>query len=154
MAEIVRSGVIGVDRGQRLAALALGTPARVMRHIVAAPGMRTIIPPTGNQTISMLKTSSLVSVIALSDLLYTAQSIYGINYQVIRCSWWPVSGTVIVVSVAVGGQGFLERRSGGAADEQRPRAGDGADPGRPRAMAPRKRCVASTSTSTRAKWCA
>jgi len=113
MAEIVRSGVIGVDRGQRQAALALGMrPARVMRRIVLPQAMRTIIPPTGNQTISMLKTSSLVSVIALSDLLYTAQSIYGINYQVIPLLVVASIWYLIVVSVLSVGQGFLERRYG------------------------------------------
>jgi polar amino acid transport system permease protein len=113
MAEIVRSGVIGVDRGQRQAALALGMrPARVMRRIVLPQAMRTIIPPTGNQTISMLKTSSLVSVIALSDLLYTAQSIYGINYQVIPLLVVASLWYLIVVSVLSVGQGFLERRYG------------------------------------------
>jgi polar amino acid transport system permease protein len=113
MAEIVRSGVIGVDRGQRQAALALGMrPARVMRRIVLPQAMRTIIPPTGNQTISMLKTSSLVSVIALNDLLYTAQSIYGINYRVIPLLLVASIWYLIVVSVLSVGQAFLERRYG------------------------------------------
>jgi polar amino acid transport system permease protein len=87
-------------------------PARVMRRIVLPQAMRTIIPPTGNQTISMLKTSSLVSVIALSDLLYTAQSIYGINYQVIPLLVVASLWYLIVVSVLSVGQGFLERRYG------------------------------------------
>jgi polar amino acid transport system permease protein len=113
MAEIVRSGVIGVDRGQRQAALALGMrPSRIMRRIVLPQAMRTIIPPTGNQTISMLKTSSLVSVIALNDLLYTAQSIYGINYQVIPLLVVASLWYLIVVSVLSVGQSFVERRYG------------------------------------------
>ena len=113
MAEIVRAGVLGVDREQREAALALGMrPARVMRRIVLPQAMRTIIPPTGNQTISMLKTSSLVSVIALNDLLYTAQSIYGINYQVIPLLVVASLWYLIVVSVLSVGQAYLERRFG------------------------------------------
>lgn len=113
MAEIVRAGVIGVDRCQRQAALALGMrPARVLRRIVLPQAMRTIIPPTGNQTISMLKTSSLVSVIALSDLLYTAQSIYGINYRVIPLLMVASIWYLVVVSLLSVGQGHLERRFG------------------------------------------
>jgi polar amino acid transport system permease protein len=113
MAEIVRSGILGVDRGQRLAALALGMrPARILRRIVLPQAMRTILPPTGNQTISMLKTSSLVSVIALSDLLYTAQSIYGINYQVIPLLIVASLWYLIVVSVLSVGQRYLERHYG------------------------------------------
>jgi polar amino acid transport system permease protein len=113
MAEIVRSGIIGVPAGQRLAALALGMrPARILRRIVLPQAMRTILPPTGNQTISMLKTSSLVSVIALSELLYTAQSIYGINYQVIPLLIVASLWYLVVVSLLSVGQRYLEQRYG------------------------------------------
>ena len=82
MAEIVRAGILSVDEGQTEAAHALGmTRLQTMRRIVLPQAMRVIIPPTGNETISMLKTSSLVSVIAYTELLYSAQLIYSVNYK-------------------------------------------------------------------------
>jgi polar amino acid transport system permease protein len=71
--------------------------------------MRVIIPPTGNETISMLKTTSLVSVIALSELLYTVELIYSATYKVIpmllvATIWYLVLTTVLTV-----GQFYLER---------------------------------------------
>ena len=84
MAEIVRAGIISVDEGQTEAAPALGmTRLQTMRRIVLPQAMRVIIPPTGNETISMLKTTSLVSVIAYPELLYSAQLIYAVNYKTI-----------------------------------------------------------------------
>lgn len=84
MAEIVRAGIVSVDRGQADAARALGmTQLVALRRIILPQAMRFIIPPTGNEAIGMLKTTSIVSVIALSDLLYSAQSIYSRNFQTI-----------------------------------------------------------------------
>src|SRR5207302_7138914 len=84
MAEIVRAGIISVDEGQTDAAQSLGmTRAQTMRRIVLPQAMRVIIPPTGNETISMLKTTSLVAFIALTDLLYSTQLIYARTYQTI-----------------------------------------------------------------------
>ena len=75
MSEIVRAGIISVDEGQTDAAQALGmTRLQTMRRIVLPQAMRVIIPPTGNETISMLKTTSLVSVIAVTELLYAGRS--------------------------------------------------------------------------------
>jgi polar amino acid transport system permease protein len=69
MSEIIRAGIISVDEGQTDAAQALGmTRLKTMRRIVLPQAMRVIIPPTGNETISMLKTTSLVAFIALTDL--------------------------------------------------------------------------------------
>ena len=82
MAEIIRGGLMSVDPGQTEAASALGMSARAtFRRIVLPQAMRFIVPPTGNQLISMLKATSLVSVIALADLLYTVQSIYNRTFQ-------------------------------------------------------------------------
>jgi polar amino acid transport system permease protein len=81
MAEIVRAGIISVDEGQTDAAQALGmSRLQTMRRIVLPQAMRVIIPPTGNETISMLKTSSLVTIVALHDLFGVAQFIYGTNF--------------------------------------------------------------------------
>jgi polar amino acid transport system permease protein len=108
--EIVRAGLLSVDEGQVEAGKALGmTGAQTMRRIVLPQAMRVIIPPTGNQAIDMLKTSSLVSVIAVSDLLYSVQLIYGQNYQqipllVVACIWYLFFTTILSI-----GQYYLER---------------------------------------------
>ncbi len=83
-----------MHEGQTDAAQALGmTRLETMRRIVLPQAMRVIIPPTGNESISMLKTTSLVSVIAVTDLLYTSQLIYAQNYKIIQLLSWPASGT-------------------------------------------------------------
>ncbi len=75
MAEIVRAGIISVDEGQTDAAQSLGmTRLQTLRRIVLPQAMRVIIPPTGNETISMLKTSSLASVIVVTELLKSART--------------------------------------------------------------------------------
>ncbi|MFT4049887.1 MAG: amino acid ABC transporter permease [Solirubrobacterales bacterium] len=85
MAEIVRAGINSVDEGQDEAACALGmSRMQTMRRIVLPQAMRVIIPPTGNETISMLKTTSLASVVAFPELLYQAQLIYARNYRTIE----------------------------------------------------------------------
>lgn len=110
MAEIVRGGIQSVDRGQTEAAQALGmSPLRITRKIILPQAMRMIIPPTGNEMITMLKMSSLVSVIAVADLLYSAQLIYAVNYKTIPlliCAsiWYLAVTTVLSV-----GQHFVER---------------------------------------------
>lgn len=84
MAEIVRAGIVSVSYGQVEAARALGMPRMMaMRRVVLPQAMRVIMPPTGNETIGMLKTTSLVSVIALSELLYSAQKIYSVTFETI-----------------------------------------------------------------------
>ncbi len=77
MAEIVRAGIESVDKGQMEAAHSLGMSTRLaMRRIVLPQAARVIIPPTGNEFISMLKTSSLASAVSLNELLLHAQNIY------------------------------------------------------------------------------
>ena len=74
MAEIVRGGLLGVDKGQRTAAHMLGlNTAKTLRWVVMPQMFRLILPPTGNQVIGMLKTSALASVVAVQDILLTAQ---------------------------------------------------------------------------------
>ncbi|ODV10557.1 MAG: ABC transporter permease [Rubrivivax sp. SCN 70-15] len=69
IAEILRSGVLGVDRGQVLAGQALGmTPRLLMRRVIAPQAIRTMVPALGNESVSALKNSSLASVIALEEL--------------------------------------------------------------------------------------
>lgn len=75
MAEIFRAGILAVGEGQTEAALALGLkPGQVMRLIVLPQAMRLIVPPTGNQFISMLKDSSLVSIMGVWELMYLART--------------------------------------------------------------------------------
>ncbi|MFT4464699.1 MAG: amino acid ABC transporter permease [Sodalis sp. (in: enterobacteria)] len=82
MAEIIRGGMSSVDSGQQEAARALGMKQGLwLSRVVLPQAVPFIIPPTGNQVIGMLKTTSLVSVISLSDLLYSAQSIYSRTFE-------------------------------------------------------------------------
>jgi polar amino acid transport system permease protein len=113
MSEIVRAGIISVDEGQTLAAQSLGmSRLQIMRRIVLPQAMRVIIPPTGNETISMLKNTSLLIVASYGELLFSAQSIYDVNYKVIPllivASIWYLAMT----SVLYVGQYFIERRFG------------------------------------------
>jgi polar amino acid transport system permease protein len=111
MGEIVRAGILSVDRGQTEAASSLGlTSMTTMRRIVLPQAMRVIIPPLGNETISMLKTTSLVSVIALADLLDTVQQIYTANFKIIPLLVVAALLYLMVTSVLYVGQFFLERR--------------------------------------------
>jgi polar amino acid transport system permease protein len=122
MSEIVRAGIISVDEGQFDAAKAVGmTQGQTMRRVVLPQAMRVIIPPTGNETISMLKNSALVSVIAVAELLYSAQLIYSVNYKtipllIVASIWYLAATTVLSI-----GQYFLERHYGrGGPGEQAP----------------------------------
>ena len=110
MAEIVRAGIISVDEGQTEAAQSLGmTRLQTIRRIVLPQAMRVIVPPTGNETISMLKTTSLVSVIAVTELLYSVQLIYAVNYRTIPLLIVASIWYLIVTTVLSFGQYYLER---------------------------------------------
>ncbi|MDS1138778.1 amino acid ABC transporter permease [Nitratireductor indicus] len=110
MAEIVRAGITSVHKGQTEAASALGlNPAKTMRRIILPQALRIIIPPTGNQAIGMLKATSLVSVIAASELLTQAQIIYMRNYLVIELLFVVSIWYLIVTTVASIGQHYLEQ---------------------------------------------
>jgi polar amino acid transport system permease protein len=114
MAEIVRAGLLSVDEGQAEAAEALGlSRTQTLRHIVLPQAMRVIVPPTGNETISMLKTTSLVVVLgSVFDLFTSGSLIYAQNYKTIALliviSIWYLAMT----SVLYVGQYYLERRFG------------------------------------------
>ena len=113
MAEIVRAGIISVEEGQTEAAQSLGmTRLQTMRRIVLPQAMRVIVPPTGNETISMLKTTSLVSVIAVTDLLYSVQLIYAVNYRTIPLLIVASIWYLIVTTLLSFGQYYLERYFG------------------------------------------
>jgi polar amino acid transport system permease protein len=114
MAEIVRAGMISVDEGQTEAAQSLGmSRLQTLRLIVLPQAMRVIIPPTGNETISMLKNTSLVIVLgSVFELLFSAQQIYASTYQtipllIVASIWYLAMTSVLYV-----GQYFIERRFG------------------------------------------
>ena len=82
MAEILRSGLQAVKKGQRTAALALGmTSGQMMRLVVIPQAARTVLPPMGNQMIGMLKLSALVSVIAVEELLLVANQTASADFR-------------------------------------------------------------------------
>ena len=82
--EIIRAGIQSVGQGQLEAAKALGyRPGQIFRQTVLPQAMRTILPPAGNEVIGQLKTTAVVSVIALQDVLYSAQIIYQRTYEVL-----------------------------------------------------------------------
>lgn len=111
MAEIVRSGLGSVDKGQLEAAAALGmSPALTMRRVTLPQAMRVIVPPTGNEFINMLKTSSLAYSIQYVELLQNAVRISSHTLMVIEMLitvsiWYLLLTTVFSI-----GQWFLERR--------------------------------------------
>lgn len=113
MAEIVRSGIQSVDKGQTEAAGALGmSRSHTMRRIVLPQAMRVIIPPTGNEFINMLKTSSLAYSIQYLELLQAAVRIYSNTLQVIEMlitvsAWYLILTTVFSIA-----QYYLERYYG------------------------------------------
>lgn len=111
MAEIIRAGIRSIDEGQTDAALALGmTRARTTFRIILPQAMRLIVPPTGNETIGMLKTTALVSVISVSELTFSVQSIYSRTFETIPllivASIWYLAATSVLMVV----QSYIERR--------------------------------------------
>jgi polar amino acid transport system permease protein len=114
MSEIVRAGIISVPHGQTEAAQSLGMRRlQIMRKIVLPQAMRVIIPPTGNEAISMLKNTSLVIVIgSVFDLLFEAQQIYAANYKTIPLLIVASIWYLVLTSILYVGQYFIERRYG------------------------------------------
>jgi polar amino acid transport system permease protein len=111
MAEIVRAGILAVDRGQYEAALTLGMKRSLaMRRIILPQALRIIIPPAGNQFISLLKATSLVSVIAGGDLLTQAQNISSANLRTIELMLVATFWYLVLTTITSIGQYFLERR--------------------------------------------
>ncbi|NLU66170.1 amino acid ABC transporter permease [Streptomyces sp. HNM0574] len=109
-AEVVRGGILSVDRGQTEAAQALGlSRARVLRRIVVPQAMRAIVPTAGNMLIGTLKGTSIVSVLAVQDLLYSVQLVYNRTYQVIPLLLVATLWYVAVTTVLTVGQFYVER---------------------------------------------
>jgi polar amino acid transport system permease protein len=111
IAELIRSGLLSVPDGQRQAAAALGlTPAQAFFRISLPQALRIIVPPMGNELISLLKATSLVSVISLADLLYSVQLIYAKNFQTVPLIIVAAIWYMIITGALTLGQQRLERR--------------------------------------------
>jgi polar amino acid transport system permease protein len=111
MAEIIRAGISSVPEGQSEASTALGMSwAMTMRRTVLPQAMRVIIPPTGNEVISMLKTTSLVTAVPYSLELYgRARDIAGVIFQPIPLLMVAATWYLAITSVLMVGQYYLER---------------------------------------------
>ncbi|AZG44683.1 amino acid ABC transporter permease [Gordonia insulae] len=111
MAEILRSALLSVDDGQHIAARALGLPPhKVLFKVVLPQAIKVAIPPSGNEFIAMLKYTSLASVISLRELLTTAQSEVSVTFRYAEYYSAALIYYLVIVSVAMLGQYFLERR--------------------------------------------
>jgi polar amino acid transport system permease protein len=120
-AEIVRSGMLSVDEGQAETAASLGmSPAYCFRRILLPQAMRVIIPPMGNELISMIKNTSLLSLIAVLEL-YTqatqisAQNLKQVELLIVISIWY-----LAIVSVLAIPQFYLERRFGRGTSRSQP----------------------------------
>lgn len=110
MAEVMRAGIISVEHGQTEAAQALGmTRLQVMRRIVLPQAIRVIIPPTGNETIGMLKSSSLAFVAAVPELYTRAEEISASNFAIVELLIVASSWYLLMTSILTFGQYYVER---------------------------------------------
>jgi polar amino acid transport system permease protein len=110
MAEICRAGLLSVDEGQTEASHALGmSHAKTLRRIVIPQAMRVIVPPTGNEVINMLKTTSLVSAVGYMDLFKVAQDIGQRAGSVVEMFFLASAWYLILTSIFSVGQYYLER---------------------------------------------
>jgi len=131
MAEIVRAGLLSVDPGQEEAAKALGMSwSQTMRRIVIPQSMRVIIPPTGNEVISMLKTTTLVAAVPFTLDLFgrardiSAETFVPIPLLIVASLWYLFFTSILMV-----GQYFLEKRFSRGVGRGRPAIGN--DPAAP-----------------------
>ncbi|WP_327167427.1 amino acid ABC transporter permease [Streptomyces subrutilus] len=109
-AEVVRGGILSVDPGQVEAAQALGlSRRRTLRRIIVPQAMRSIVPTAGNMLIGTLKGTSIVSVLAVHDLLYSVQLVYNQTYQVIPLLMVATVWYIAVTTVLSAGQYYVER---------------------------------------------
>jgi len=109
--EVVRAGLLSVDTGQYEAAKAIGMARlKALRRIILPQAMRVIIPPIGNEFISMVKLTSLASVIQYSEILHNAENIYYANARVIELLIVAAIWYLVVVTLLSLGQAQIEAR--------------------------------------------
>ncbi|MGQ4491303.1 amino acid ABC transporter permease [Streptomyces sp. SAS_281] len=110
MAEICRAGLLSVDEGQTEASHALGmSHAKTLRRVVIPQAMRVIVPPTGNEVINMLKTTSLVAAVQFYELFKNAQDIGSQSGSPVEMYFLAAAWYLIMTSVLSVGQYYLER---------------------------------------------
>ncbi|MGI8330470.1 amino acid ABC transporter permease [Actinomadura scrupuli] len=110
MSEIFRAAILSVSKGQSEAAAALGmSRGRAFWHVTLPQAVRTAIPPVAGQAISLVKLTALVSFIGLTDLLYSVQRIYAVNFKTIPLLLVATCWYLIVTSIMSVGQYYLER---------------------------------------------
>jgi His/Glu/Gln/Arg/opine family amino acid ABC transporter permease subunit len=110
-AEIIRGGLLSIDDGQRLAARALGMPpVSVFRRVVLPQLVRVVIPPAANDFITMLKLTSLASVISLREIMTNTQAVIATNFRF--AEWYTAAAIyyLVLVSIFMALQAWLERR--------------------------------------------
>jgi polar amino acid transport system permease protein len=111
MAEISRSGLMSVDPGQRDAARAIGmTTGQSYRYVIVPQAIRVMIPPSANEFITLLKLTSLASVISLAELLTVTQQDIAVNFRFAELYAAATVYYLVMVSVLMVGQSYLERR--------------------------------------------
>lgn len=111
MAEIARAGILSVDDGQREAAAAIGmSPGQAMRRVILPQAMRVIIPPTGNETIAMVKDTSLLAYLPLgTELFFQAQVVSNRTYRIMPSLMAATMWYLVITTVLMIGQYYLER---------------------------------------------
>ena len=114
MAEIARAGIVSVDRGQEEACQALGmSRGLTMRRVVLPQAMRVIVPPTGNETVAMIKDTSLLIALPLNaELFFQLRSIGSRTFQVFPTAVAATLWYLLLSSILMVGQHYLERRFG------------------------------------------
>jgi polar amino acid transport system permease protein len=111
--EVIRASIQAVPVGQREAAAALGmTSTRTMLRVVFPQALRVAVPPIANETINLLKSTSLVAFISVPDLLYSVQQIYSTTFQVMPLLVVASIWYMVIVSLLSVGQFFIEKRLG------------------------------------------
>jgi len=145
LSEIVRSGLNSVDKGQSEAAGALGmSRGQILRRIVLPQAMRVIVPPTGNETISMLKTTSLVLAVPFTlDLTFVTNSYASFTYQTIPLLIVAALWYIIITSILMVGQHYLERYYGRGFDGSSSTSGSR----RGRALSARQQAILDSHTT-------
>jgi polar amino acid transport system permease protein len=111
MAEIIRAGLLSVESGQEVAGRALGmTRRQILRRVIVPQAVRVVIPPTGNEFITLLKLTSLASVISVHELLTAASEQASVKFQFPEVYLAALVYYLVMVSILMVIQGRLERR--------------------------------------------
>jgi len=123
LSEVVRGGILAVDPGQREAAMAIGSSSSHMyRRIILPQTLRVILPTLGNETIGMLKFTSLATAVSYSELLESSEQIYEVTTKVMELLIVASIWYLVLTSILTIGQYYLERHYGRSQQRGRPRA--------------------------------